>query len=205
MRDKENILDEEKYNSLEEKQTFSPLGDTEEGNIEMSEEDREKEIGDAGTVEEIIELLNKDVKETFSSKYQDELKAMALKDPTSVKVETPEGWMTIAEATKKGFNPESGQFDGEGVEARIDRIIKEQGLSPEEGARIKAMLMQQEAKKEEEPEGAEIPMGEDGNPIPPEGAPVPEGAVPEGAVPEGAAPEGEQIDPAMLAALGGGA
>jgi hypothetical protein len=190
MRDKENILKEENTDIVE-KQIMSPIGDTEEGNVSPV-----KEIGEEEDVETIIELLNKDAKDSFSPKYQEELANMAKEDPTSVMIETPEGWMTIAEAMKKGFNPESGQFDGESIEQRIDRIIKEQGLDADEGARIKQMVLRQEQTGEAPvlPEG-ELPEGEgtEGEPVPPE-------AVPEGA-PEEAEP---QVDPALLDVLGGG-
>lgn len=189
----ENILE---GTDIVEKQIMSPISDSEEGSI------TKKELGEEETVDVIIELLNKDAKDAFSPKYQEELANMAKEDPTSVMIETPEGWMTIAESMKKGFNPESGEFDGETLEQRIDRIIKEEGLSPEEGARVKDMVMM----KEEQP--AEVPMGEEA-----EGAAVAEEMPIEGELPvEGEAPvegteaeaEAPAIDPALLAALGGG-
>ena len=193
MKDKENILKEENTDIVE-KQIMSPIGDTEEGNVFPV-----KEIGEEEDVETIIELLNKDAKDSFSPKYQEELANMAKEDPTSVMIETPKGWMTIAEAMKKGFNPESGQFDGESIEERIDRIIREQGLDADEGARIKRMVLRQEQTGEEAPV---LPEGE-----------LPEGELPEDELPEGegepvpAAPEGApepQVDPALLNILGGG-
>jgi len=196
----EKILDQEETDIVE-KQIMSPVSDTEEGNLDIVD----KELGEEEDVDVIIELLNKDVKDSFSPKYQEELANMAKEDPTSVMIETPEGWMTIAEAMKEGFNPETGQFDGETLEERIDKIIAEEGLDPDEAARIKQMVLQQEGGSEEEmPEEGMIPEGEmpEEVPIGEEGM-VPEGEVPmeEKGMPMGGGPE---IDPAMLAALGGG-
>lgn len=201
MKDKSNILKEEGTDIVE-KQIMSPIGDSEGGNLQYK--DPEKQLGDEENVDVIIELLNKDAKDSFSPKYQEELANLAKQDPTSVMIETPEGWMTVAEAMKKGFNPESGAFDGETIEQKIDKIIAEKGLDPKEAARIKQMVLQKEAEEEEIPMGKEEEQDEE---LPEGEAPV-EGAMPEGMLPqEGAAPEGgaPAIDPAMLAALGGGA
>lgn len=199
----EKILDQEETDIVE-KQIMSPISDTEDGNLEIVD----KELGEEEDVDVIIELLNKDVKDSFSPKYQEELANMAKEDPTSVMIETPEGWMTIAEAMKGGFNPESGEFDGETLEERIDKIIAEEGLDPDEAARIKQMILQQEGgeapMEEEMPEG--LPMGEEE--MMPEGMLPPEEEVPEEGMPmeEEGMPMGggPAIDPAMLAALGGG-
>lgn len=165
------VMEEDDEESMLKQQLFAPTSDEEEGIVTT-------DIDEDTTVNEIMELFDEDINEEYSDKYQKELSAMAEEDPTSVMIETPEGWMTLASAMKEGFNPESGQFDGESIEERIDKIIQEQGLEGEEAARIKEMVLRGQAPM---PEQEAMPM--EGEEMPVEGE--------------------EEIDPGMLAALGG--
>ena len=176
--EKEKILDQEEKDIIKE-QVLGPVGDTIDGNIE-------KEMGEEKDVKVIIEMLNKKAKESFSPKYQKELANLAKEDPTAVMIETPEGWMTVAEALKKGFNPVSGQFDRETIEERIDKIIAEQGLHPDEAARIKEMVLRKEGVVPKEEVIEETSQEEE---IPQEEEETPQ--------------EEASIDPALLATLGG--
>lgn len=181
---------EEKENNLLEEQVKSPVANSEDGTL-----NKKKEIGEETDPQVIVELLNKEVREAFSPKYQEELNRMAKEDPTSVMVETPEGWMTLAEALKEGFNPETGEFDGETVEEMIDRIIAEEGLSEEEGNRIRAIVL----RKQEVPEESESPIGEEEEV--PEGIEGEEMAMPDGEEEEEEPEEG--VSPDILSMLGG--
>ena len=168
-------------------QIMSPIANEGDGNV------TKEEIGDQEDAQVIVEMLNKEVREAFSPKYQEELNKMAEEDPTSVMIETPEGWMTIAEAIKKGYNPDSGEFDQETVEEMVDRIIKEQGLGPEEAERVRALVLQQQ------PEEEEVVAAEENTEEPIEEGPK-EMEVPTNGMQEKTQ---EEIDPALLAALSG--
>lgn len=51
----------------------------------------------------------------LSKKYQKELLDKALKDPASVEVNTPNGWMTVRDAIDAGFDMVTGKFDKEPI------------------------------------------------------------------------------------------
>lgn len=135
-------MEEEK--DLLKEQVMSPVGADEDGNISRLEQ--------AEDVDEIVELFNKDVEEEMSPKYQEELANLAAEDPSQVMIETPKGWVTLAEALRDGYNLESGEYDGETAEQRVERIIKEEGLDEDEANRLRQMILyQEEGAPEEEP------------------------------------------------------
>ena len=49
-------------------------------------------------------------KREMSDTYKKSLAEKAAKNPNSVEVETPEGWMTVKEAIEKGYDPKTGEF-----------------------------------------------------------------------------------------------
>ena len=57
-------------------------------------------------------LISPSQKKNFSKKYKSHLIEQALKDPASVEIKTPEGWMTMKEAREKGFDAKTGEFKG---------------------------------------------------------------------------------------------
>lgn len=63
---------------------------------------------------DLIKILEKGEGKT-AEKYQKQLLDKALKDPSSVEVETPEGWMTVKDAIDQGFNLATGKFDQEPI------------------------------------------------------------------------------------------
>ena len=81
------------------------------------ESEAEKEARDKmkkKSSKELLEILEKgDGK--LSKKYQKQLLDKALKDPSSVEVNTPRGWMTVRDAIDAGFNLVTGQFDREPI------------------------------------------------------------------------------------------
>ena len=81
------------------------------------ESEAEKEARDKmkkKSSKELLEILEKgDGK--LSKKYQKQLLDKALKDPSSVEVNTPQGWMTVRDAIDAGFNLVTGQFDREPI------------------------------------------------------------------------------------------
>lgn len=63
---------------------------------------------------DLLKILEKGEGKT-SRKYQKQLLDKALKDPSSVEVETPNGWMTVRDAIDAGFNLATGKFDREPI------------------------------------------------------------------------------------------
>ena len=81
------------------------------------ETDAEKEARDKlkkKDSNDLLKILEKGEGKT-SRKYQKQLLDKALKDPSSVEVETPNGWMTVRDAIDAGFNLATGKFDREPI------------------------------------------------------------------------------------------
>lgn len=99
-------------------------------NFEDEDEDADREPA-------LMELKSEGAE--FSEKYKKTLVKKAQENPKSVLIDTPEGKMTIEEALERGYNPETGQFDGEELhKPRPEEYFGD--LSPEELAQMERML-----------------------------------------------------------------
>lgn len=104
-------------------------------------------------------------------KYLEKMKKKAQDDPTSVVIDTPRGEMTLAEAMREGYNPETGEFQDE-----LKPPVPDENLSPELLAKLEG-LMQNPGDARQLPPG--MPMSEEemmmqqmaggGEPMPEEG------------------------------------
>lgn len=91
-----------------------------------------------GEKEETEPIFSKKDKVEYTDKYKSMLVEKAIENPKMVMIETPEGEMTIDEAVKRGYNPETGEFDdplGEGP-----RLEDYMNLDPESMAKMKRMF-----------------------------------------------------------------
>jgi hypothetical protein len=122
---------------------------------------------------ELLKMLEKGGKK--SEKYQKQLLDKALKDPSSVEVETPQGWMTVRDAIEAGFNMETGQFDRPVIAKPNweDEISK---LDPREQETIRRLT--QPGTRQAGPADSAVVGEEQGNPVLPEDQPLPETVVP---------------------------
>ena len=83
---------------------------------ESEAEAREREEFKNKKSQDILKILEEKSDSKLSEKYKKELLDKALKDPSSVEVNTPKGWMTVRDAIDQGFSLASGQFDQEPIE-----------------------------------------------------------------------------------------
>ena len=119
---KDKPKDKKAEEELFEKMMFSPSSTDADSTItldstsdESESETKEREEFKNKKSEDILKVLEKGDDSKLSAKYKKELLDKALKDPSSVEVETPEGWMTVRDAIDKGFNLVTGQFDKEPI------------------------------------------------------------------------------------------
>jgi hypothetical protein len=81
-------------------------------------------------------------------KYKARVRKMMEEDPTMVLIDTPRGKMTLAEAIREGYNPETGEFEDE----LLPPNPEDMDMDPETLAKLEQLMMM--------PEGArEIPGG----------------------------------------------
>jgi len=73
-------------------------------------------------------------------KYKKDMIEAASKDPKSVKVKTPMGWMTMLEAAEMGFDPKTGKFKkGKGL-AKVNPDESLKDVPPEQRDKLKGMM-----------------------------------------------------------------
>lgn len=120
---------------------------------------------------------------TMGDKYKQKLAKQAAKNPNSVKVKTPEGWMTVKEAIEAGFDPKTGEFTGDIPEKpSIDKYFPNKSKRKKD--RMKERLDPKAVNASSEDMrriGGRLQPGEDidprikpgQEPVPVEGAPIP--------------------------------
>lgn len=148
----------------------------------------EKEAQEKLTREDILSLVFNN--QTKADKYKKDLLDKASKQPKSVQVKTPAGWLSVDEAAKMGFDPKTGDFTKEQKGQKRDLPPQVANLTPEQQAELEAMMSQGGNMHGAPPPGM-MPQGG----APQEGAPMPEGEgmpVPEG---EGQTIQNPEEDP----------
>lgn len=159
---------------------FSPSNGESSGGITIEEKMAEDEA------KRLITISSKDVSERIG-KYKEDMIAAAKKNPAKFEVETERGWMNLKEAIAQGWNPKTGKFDLDPIPDKRREILSE--LPDNERAQLERMIDPRNL--ELTPTQAEE-YGVDPTSIMMRG----QGQPP--------MPEIQEIDPAMLEALGGG-
>ena len=159
--------------------TLDKTTDESEAEAEEREEFKNKKSGD------ILKILEKGDDSKLSEKYQKELLDKALKDPTSVEVETPQGWMSVRDAIDKGFNLVTGEFDREPIEVP-DWDAEISKLDPREQETIRRLTQRNTPQAGPRPEGVSELQPQSGEASLEEGGinPRPDLAAPEAPVSE---------------------
>lgn len=168
---KDKKIDKEAKDDMMEQMMFSPSSTYADSTISLDRtsdeseyEAKERKEFKEKKSEDILKILEKGDDKKLSEKYQKELLDKAVKDPSSVEVKTPQGWMTVRDAIDKGFNLVTGEFDREPIEVPDwNAAISE--LSPRDQETIRRLAQRNT----------------------PQAGPAPEGMIP----PEGAMPQGE--------------
>lgn len=183
-------VDKKEADRLLEQMMYAPTASDADNMIEIDKttDDDIRNVKEKPEAKELLEILEKG-EGAISEKYKRELLNKALKDPTSVEVETPRGWMTVKDAIGDGFNLTTGQFDREAI-PKPDWDGEIAKLDPREQETIRRLTKpgtrQAGPSSMQEPTGDVIP-GATGEPIPPqaEGMPNPAGAMGETELPLG--------------------
>lgn len=171
----EKVSEEEKNEALKQ-MMYSPSASDADPTLEIDKSSEVKEEKKTG--KDLLKMLEKNGKE--SDKYRKELMEKALKDPDSVQVETPNGWMSVRQAITAGFNFGSGQFDREPIPVP-DLESKLAQLSPREQETIRRLTKKGTGQATHRPTDpmAMMPQGEEQpNPMLPQDQPIPETQVP---------------------------
>jgi hypothetical protein len=172
--------DKKAENELLESMLFSPSSSDADPTITIDKttDEDEKDLD----TENLIKVLESGEGEV-SEKYRKELLAKALKDPTSVEIETPKGWMTVKDAIGEGFDLSTGEFSNEPI-PKVDWEGEISKLDPREQETIRNLTQPGRrqagpSKKGFPEEGGDVIPGSTGEPIPPTagGTQVPEGAL----------------------------
>ena len=200
---KDKPKDKKAEEDLLERMMFSPSSTNADSTItldktsdESESEARERADFVNKKSEDILKILEEKGDGKLSQKYQKQLLDKALKDPSSIEVNTPEGWMTVRDAIDRGFNLVTGQFDKEPIEVpNWDEEISK--LDPREQATIRRLTQRntpqagpspQNMPVEGQPMSGEASLEEGGiNPRPDVAAP--EAPVSEAGMEAGSAPE----------------
>jgi len=138
--------------------------------IDKTTDDNDRDIKDKPTAKELLNVLENGSRQ-LSGKYQKELLEKAVKDPTSVAIHTPKGWMTMADAIGDGFNLETGDFTDEPI-PKVDWEGEISKLDPREQETIRNLT--QPGRRQAGPSKKEAPQDQGGDVIPgPTGEPIP--------------------------------
>lgn len=174
--------DNEAANRLLEQMMYSPTSGDADPMIEIDKttDDDIRDTKIKPEAEELLKILEKGEGE-ISDKYRKELLDKALKDPTSVEVETPRGWMTVKDAIGEGFDLTTGDFTNEAI-PKVDWEGEISKLDPREQETIRKLTKpgtRQAGPSKPAEAGGDVIPGATGEPIPPQaqGAPIPEGAM----------------------------
>lgn len=170
---------------------FSPSSGGADSTLEItSTTDEEDFKPNKPTSKELLKILEKDGDNKLSEKYKKELLDKALKDPSSVEVNTPQGWMSVRDAIDAGFNLATGEFDQEPIPVP-DLESKLATLDPREAATIRRLTQRGTPQAGPAPMGAssgEMSLEEAGMEPRPDVNPM-EGAATEAGMEQGAAPQ----------------
>lgn len=173
--------DTEAANRLLEQMMYSPTSGDADPMIEIDKttDDDIRDTKVKPEAEELLKILEKGEGE-ISDKYRKELLDKALKDPTSVEVETPRGWMTVKDAIGEGFDLTTGDFTNDAI-PKVDWEGEISKLDPREQETIRKLTKPgtRQAGPSKPEVGGDVIPGATGEPIPPQaqGAPIPEGAM----------------------------
>ena len=165
--------DEEQANKVLEEMMYSPSSSEADPTLEIdstTDEEKEKLKPDA---EELLKILEKG-EGAISEKYKTELLNKALKDPTSVEVNTPRGWMTVKDAIGEGFDLTTNDFTNEPI-PKVDWQGEISKLDPREQETIRKLTQPgtRQAGPSKQPAGGDVIPGETGEPIPPQAEGMP--------------------------------
>lgn len=173
--------DNEAANRLLEQMMYSPTSGDADPMIEIDKttDDDIRDTKVKPEAKELLKILEKGEGE-ISDKYRKELLDKALKDPTSVEVETPRGWMTVKDAIGEGFDLTTGDFTNEAI-PKVDWEGEISKLDPREQETIRKLTKPgtRQAGPSKPEAGGDVIPGATGEPIPPQaqGAPIPKGAM----------------------------
>lgn len=181
---KDEPKDKERADELLEEMMFSPTSSGADTMIEVDKttDDDIRDVKKKPEAEELLKILEKG-EGKISDKYRKELLDKALKDPTSIEVKTPRGWMTVKDAIGEGFDLTTNDFTNEPIppvdwdgeisklDPRDQQAIKnltkpgtrQAGPAPQEGGDVIPT-----------PTGEPIPMAAQGAPVNDTGAMGPE-------------------------------
>lgn len=199
---KDKPKDKEKEKDVIDQMLFSPSSTNADSTItlektsdESEAEERERKDFENKRSKDLLKILESDDDSELSEKYQKELLEKALKDPSSVEVNTPRGWMTVRDAIDQGFSLADNDFTREPIPP-VDWEGEISKLDPREQETIRRLTQRGTPQVGPNP-GNEIPAegytGESSleeagiNPRPDMMAP--EEPVSEGGMSAGAAPE----------------
>ena len=165
---KDRPKDEEAANKLLESMMYSPTASDADPmiNIDKTTDDDIRDTKEKPEAEELLKLLEKGEGE-ISEKYKKELLDKALKDPTSIEVKTPRGWMTVKDAIGDGFDLTTGDFTNEAI-PKVDWEGEISKLDPREQESIRKLTRPgtRQAGPSKQPEGGDVIPGATGEPIP---------------------------------------
>ena len=189
-KDKPKNKDDEK--DLLERMMFSPSASNADSTLEITSTTDEKDFKpNKPTSKELLKMLEKDDDNKISEKYKKQLLDKALKDPASVEVNTPQGWMTVRDAIDAGYNLATGEFDQEPI-PKPDLESKLATLDPREAETIRRLTKRGTPQAGLAPQGGapsgEMSLEEAGMEPRPDVAPM-EGAATEAGMEQGAAPQ----------------
>lgn len=178
----EKKINDESANRLLEQMMYSPTSGDADPMIEIDKttDDDVRDTKIKPEAEELLKILEKGEGE-ISDKYRKELLDKALKDPSSVEVETPRGWMTVKDAIGEGFDLTTGDFTNDAI-PKVDWEGEIAKLDPREQETIRKLTKpgtRQAGPSKPAEAGGDVIPGATGEPIPPQaqGAPIPEGAM----------------------------
>lgn len=138
--------------------------------IDKTTDDNDRDVKDKPTATELLKVLESGSGQ-MAEKYQKELLDKALKDPTSVAIETPKGWMSVADAIGEGFDLTTGDFTDEPI-PKVDWEGEISKLDPREQETIRNLT--QPGRRQAGPSKKEAPQDQGGDVIPgPTGEPIP--------------------------------
>lgn len=170
---KDERVDKGEEEDLMKRMMYSPSASDADPTLEIK---KSSEVEEKEEAKDLLKMLEKNPKK--SEKYQKELLDKALKDPNSVQVQTPNGWMTVRSAIDQGFNMVTGQFDKEPI-PEVDWDGEIAKLDPREQETIRRLMKRETGQANRRPlPGSEAAMQEQANPVLPQDQPLPETTVP---------------------------
>ena len=163
---KKEPRDEEEANRMLEQMMYSPSAGDADPTLEIDKTSDEEEEKLKPEAEELLKILEQGEGE-ISEKYKKELLEKAMKDPSSIEVETPRGWMTVKDAIGDGFDLTTGDFTNEAI-PKVDWQGELSKLDPREQETIRKLTTPgtRQAGPRPMPEGGDVVPPSTGEPIP---------------------------------------